>query len=274
MSVPGSVQRGLQAARHPVSAARHRSRRRVDAFTVSVDEARRRLDRPGALGQLFLEHEGRLVSKWLGYLEVYERHLAPCRAGFPLPDGTTRPLRLLEIGVAQGGSLQLWRRYFGPDATIFGVDVDPRCARFDGPEAAVRIGSQAEPGFLRGVVAEMGGVDVVIDDGSHRVGDQRRSFDTLFPLLSDGGVYLVEDLHTSYWAAEYGGGYRRPGTFVELAKGLVDGMHAWYYGRPRPRRRRWAKTDVRSICFYDSMVVVEKADHGRPARVNVGSPEF
>lgn len=264
----------LQAVRHPVAAARHRTRRRVDAFTVSADEAKELLSQPGELGRLFLEHRSRLVSKWTGYLDVYERYLAPYRAGFSPPQGPRRPLHLLEIGVSQGGSLQLWRKYLGPEATIFGVDVDPRCAQFDGAEGRVRIGSQSDAGFLRTVVEEMGGVDVVIDDGSHRVKDQRKSFDTLFPLLTLGGTYIVEDLHTSYWPAEYGGGYRRPGTFIELSKSLVDDMHAWYYRWPRLRRRPWAKTDVRSVCFYDSMVVIEKQRRGHPGRLNVGDPVF
>ena len=270
----GETYRRLRALRHPVSAARRRARRRIDAFDISLEEARRRVEEPGELTRLFLDHEGSLLSKWIGYLDVYERHLSPYRAGFPLPGGRRRPLRLLEIGVSHGGSLELWRRYLGDDAVIFGVDVDPRCTKFDGTAGQVRIGSQSDRAFLRGVVAEMGGVDVVLDDGSHRAKDQEASFDTLFPLLSSGGMYLVEDLHTSYWAAEYGGGYRRPGTFVELAKGLVDGMHGWYYRWPRPARRAWAQEQITGICFYDSIVVIAKADRGRPGRVNVGTPAF
>jgi len=266
----GVLQRAAHVARRPMQSARYRSRRRVDRFTMAPDVAALQAPR-GDLTDLFFAHDGRLLTKWVHYLGVYERHLDPFRSGFPV-DGGTRPLRLLEIGVLQGGSMQLWRKYLGPDAVIFGVDVDPRCAGFDGTEGRVRIGSQADQGFLRAVVEEMGGVDVVIDDGSHRAKDQRLSFDALFPLLSFGGLYIAEDTHTSYWPWEYSGGLRRPGTFVEVAKGLVDGMHAWYYGWPHSRRNRWAKTEISAVSFYDSMVVIEKNRRQAPGMVNVGTP--
>jgi hypothetical protein len=228
----------------------------------------------GPLADLFFAHDGRLIHKWVHYLEIYERHLGAYRDGFPLPDGTRRPLRLLEIGVSQGGSLQLWRKYFGPEATIFGIDVDPRCAALDNPETRVRIGSQADSAFLATVIDEMGGVDVVIDDGSHRARHQRASFDALFPRLSFGGLYLAEDLHTSYWAFEFAGGYRRPGTFIEVSKGLVDGMHSWYHRWPISHRARRAKTEIFSVCFYDSIVVIEKRHRDQPVVVKVGRPSF
>ena len=98
---------------------------------------------------------------------------------------------MLEIGVAQGGSLALWRKFLGDEAVIFGIDIDPKCAAFDGSGGRVRIGSQDDPKFLRDVAAEMKGIDVVLDDGSHIGRHQRASFDVLFPLLSDGGIYIM-----------------------------------------------------------------------------------
>lgn len=245
--------------------------KRMDAFTVGVPEARR-LAPAGELSDLFFAHDGRLVHKWVHYLDVYERYLGPLRAGFPLADGTTRPLRLLEIGVSHGGSLELWRKYLGPEAIIFGVDVDKRCAELNGVAGQVRIGSQADGAFLASVVEEMGGVDVVIDDGSHRASHLRTSYDVLFPLLSFGGFYLAEDLQTAYWMLNYDGGYRRPGTFIEVAKSLVDGMHGWYHRFPMSARAKRAQSEVGAVCFYDSIVVIEKRHHSRPAVVKVGHP--
>lgn len=250
-----------------------RLKRRVPDSTFQVDPTTALAQAtPGPLTDLFFAHDGRLIHKWVHYLEIYERHLAPYRDGFPLPDGTRRPLRLLEIGVSQGGSLQLWRKYFGPEAVIFGIDVDERCAALDEPETRVRIGSQADSAFLNSVVAEMGGVDVVIDDGSHRAPHQRASFDVLFPSLSFGGLYIAEDLHTAYWALDFSGGYRRPGTFIEVSKSLVDGMHAWYHRWPISRRARRAQSEIFSVCFYDSVVVIEKRRRERPTVVKVGRP--
>lgn len=158
----------------------------------------------GGFADLFFEHDGRLVQKYVHYLPIYEKYFAGRRG---------QPVRFLEIGVAQGGSLQLWRKYFGANAVIFGVDIVKQCRTVADPDVQVRIGSQRDPLFLKAVVEEMGGVDIVVDDGSHQASDQRITFETLFPLLSDGGVYIVEDLHTAYWFS-YGGGLRRTGTFV------------------------------------------------------------
>lgn len=158
----------------------------------------------GDFADLFFEHDGRLVQKYVHYLSIYEKYFAAHRGN---------PVRFLEIGVDQGGSLQLWRKYFGPKAVIFGIDIVEQCRTVADADVRVRIGSQRDPLFLRAVVEEMGGVDIIVDDGSHQASDQRITFKTLFPLLSDGGVYIVEDLHTAYWFS-YGGGLRRTGTFV------------------------------------------------------------
>lgn len=223
---------------------------------------------PGEFGRLLADHDGRHVYKWVHYLPIYDELFSPFRHGMPGTD-PTRPVRILEIGVLNGGSLQLWRRYFGPDATIFGIDINPDCAKLDTPENPVRIGSQADPAFLRSVVAEMGGVDVVLDDGSHVAAHQRASFDTLFPLLSQGGVYVVEDTVTSYWAS-YGGGYRRPGTIVEVAKGMIDGLSKWGYRMPVGRRARLASEEISSITFYDSIIAFRKQTRVRPSTRRIG----
>ena len=89
------------------------------------------------------------------------------------------------------------RKYFGNSATIFGIDIDLGCLKFNGVDGEVRSGSQSDPAFLRSVVAEMGGVDIVLGDGSHVQSDIRDSFHTLYPLLNEDGLYMLEDLHTA-----------------------------------------------------------------------------
>ncbi|MEQ1611239.1 MAG: CmcI family methyltransferase [Hyphomicrobiaceae bacterium] len=221
------------------------------------------------LERLFWTHEGRLVHKWPHYLPIHQRYLEPFKQGFATANGNRRPVRLLEIGVSHGGSLELWRRFLGPQAIVFGIDIDPRCRALDQPDLPVRVGSQADAEFLSAVVREMGGVDVVIDDGSHIAQHQKASLDALFPLLSEGGLYIVEDTQTSYWR-QWEGGFRRPGTFIELAKTLVDDMHAWYHaGRvDRPS----AKTEVSAVSFHDGIVVIEKRQRAVPVHVMLGKP--
>jgi hypothetical protein len=212
---------------------------------------------PGRFADLYTHHQGRTARKWIHYFAIYDQLLRHVVDGFELPDGSRRPLHFLEIGVDRGGSLEIWREYFGPEAIIFGVDINPNCQIEDRDDLQVRIGSQSDPAFMRSVIREMGGVDVIVDDGSHVAKDQRRSFDTLFPLLSENGLYIIEDTHTAYHLY-YGGGFRRTGSIIEVGKGMVDGLHSAYFRAPLGRRARLASSDVASIQFFDSIIAFEK----------------
>lgn len=213
---------------------------------------------PTRMEDLFWTHEGPLVDKWLHYLPLYERYVAPWR---------DRPVRLLEIGVFKGGSLKLWRDFLGPQAVIYGIDINPECAALDGLHGQVRIGSQTDAAFLLQVVKEMGGVDIVLDDGSHVSQHMHASLDVLYPLLPDGGLYIVEDTHACYWNA-YGGGYRRKGSFLETVKTMIDDMHHWYH--TQGERVLATAGHLGALHVHDSVVVLEKAAVKSPRRTQRG----
>jgi hypothetical protein len=151
------------------------------------------------LEEYFRNNDGRLIHKWMHYFDVYHRHFERFR---------NQPVVVVEFGVSQGGSLEMWRNYFGDQATIYGIDIDERCAALDGPGTHVLIGDQEDREFLRSVGERTGPIDVLIEDGGHTMGQQLATFAEMYPLVKEGGVFLIEDLHTSYWE-EYGGGYRR-----------------------------------------------------------------
>lgn len=211
------------------------------------------------MARLFYSHRGRVVHKWTHYLDRYEQHFARYKGA---------SFGMLEIGVSEGGSLEMWRQYFGADARIMGVDIDPACAeRVEAPNL-VRIGSQDDPDFLLACAAELGApLDIVLDDGSHVGQHQWTSFRTLFPLVEDGGLYVIEDLHTSYWA-DYGGGASEPTSGVGLVRALIDDMHAWYHESPELTP---AKESIAGIHVYDSMVFIEKSRRERPGHIEVGA---
>ena len=203
------------------------------------------------LWQDFLTNRGKVIHKWEHYFPVYERHFAPWRG---------RTLTFLEIGVARGGSLQMWRRYFGPLAQVVGIDIDPKCKAHEEDGIAVRIGDQSDPAFLARVVEEFGIPDVVLDDGSHQMAHIQASFEFLYPKLPKNGVYMVEDLHCAYWP-RFGGGVDEPASFINIAKSLVDKLNADHAeGAVAPDA---FTRETLSIAFYDSMVVLEK---GAPVR--------
>ncbi|MHA6263998.1 class I SAM-dependent methyltransferase [Arenibacterium sp. CAU 1754] len=212
----------------------------------------------GDLLRLFAENKGVVVHKWHHYIPIYERYFAPFR-------GTD--VRFLEIGVNKGGSLQMWRKYFGKDATLFGIDINKECAQFDGQAGQVRIGSQADPEFLDKVVEEMGGVDVILDDGSHRMPHVRASFEHLYPKLAENGIYMIEDLHTAY-LPKFGGGYRSSDNFFRFARELVDDMHHWYH--KKGMRHPELGAHVAGLHIHDSIAVIDKQPVYRPVHSRVG----
>ena len=103
------------------------------------------------------------------------------------------PIVLIEIGVGDGGSLKMWNDYF-TRARVFGIDIDPQCAKSD----TVFIGNQADERFLENVLSQTDQPTVVIDDGSHVAQEQIASFGYLMPRIKPGGLYFVEDTHTFY----------------------------------------------------------------------------
>ena len=223
-----------------------------------VGDVRQKYGFDGDIVSIFAGNTGPVVDKWHHYLPLYDRYFGPFRG---------KPLRFLEIGVFKGGSLRMWREFFGPQATIFGIDIDPGCRDMGGDVAEVRIGSQDDGAFLCEVVEEMGGVDIVLDDGSHTMSHLRSTLGTLLPLLSDGGVYAIEDLHTAYMPA-FGGGYRRPANFFNEVRAMIDDMHHWYHRRPVHDPVRAGM--VAGLHVHDSILFIDKAQTHPPVRSQVG----
>ena len=213
----------------------------------------------GPCAEIFFANKGPIIHKWLHYFAIYDKVLAPYVGS---------KVKMLEIGVSKGGSLGLWRKFLGREAVIFGVDIDPTCAAHDGEFANVRIGSQDDPQFLRSVVTEMGGIDVVLDDGSHVASHQRASFEVLFPLLSEGGLYIIEDMHTAYWP-RFEGGLKRQGTAVEFLKDKIDTIYEHYFEKGLNNDR--SMSDIESIQFFDSIAVVSKKKQRQRFHVMVPS---
>jgi len=181
-----------------------------------------------------------------GYVPGYVDHLGPRR---------WRIQRLLEIGVGgyssrhPGGSLRVWRDYL-PRATIVGLDISDKDVRL-GPRVRFVQGDQCDPATLDRAVAALGGPpDVVIDDGSHLDDHAAVSFRHLFPNMATGALYVIEDLHTSYWP-HYGGGWPAPDeSAIGLIRSLTDDVQAadpvfaWLPELPRPVGDRFAVAAV------------------------------
>lgn len=229
-----------------------------------------------------------LMDKWHHYFSIYHKYfdnvVVDAERG-RLPVGGVegvgsepRAVRMLEIGVFKGGSLDMWRNYLGADAQLVGLDIDPATKGFERPpNTVVVVGDQTNATLLREVAARYGPFDIVLDDGGHTSQQQIASFNALFPLLNPGGVYAVEDICTSYWPEEcFGsGGLHKPSTFVEFAKGLADETNIFYWHPPQlvltaSPHAAW----IDSLHFHDNVVVFDKRRRPkyRPAHTQRGGP--
>jgi hypothetical protein len=143
---------------------------------------------PGGRLQEFFAHrvDGPGIWKWQHYFDIYERHCAKF---------VGRPMHLLEVGVYSGGSLEMWRHYFGAQCQITGVDIEPAVQAYTGDGVRILVGDQGDPSFWRSVLPTLPRIDVVVDDGGHLPHQQIVTLEELLPHLNPGGVYICEDIH-------------------------------------------------------------------------------
>jgi hypothetical protein len=180
-------------------------------------------------------------TKYDSYFTVYDRLFSPYRG---------RPIVFVEVGVLSGGSLFMWRGYFGDKARIIGVDLNPDATKWREHGFEIHIGDQSRESFWSNFFAAVGPVDIMIDDGGHRNHQQIVTTACALPHINDGGLLLVEDVHTSYMR-KFGNPSRR--SFIGYCKDAVDSINARSpYGRGQLAALRKV---VHSIEFFESIVV-------------------
>jgi len=205
------------------------------------------------LEKYFLNNNKRLLHKWFHYFEIYDRYFSKFR---------NKEVSILEIGIDNGGSLQMWKDYFGPKAKIYGVDILKECKQFEEDQITVLIGSQEDENFWDTVKILLPKFDIIIDDGGHTMNQQIKTYECMYPHLNEGGIYLCEDNHTSYMDPNYwGGGYKNPNSFIEYSKNFIDYIHSWY-NLEMPNNNE--TKSIYGIHYYDSILVLEKREITKP----------
>jgi O-antigen biosynthesis protein len=217
------------------------------------------------LKDLFREHTGKVSDKWSSYLETYNRLFFEFRE---------KEIKLLEIGIQNGGSLEIWSKYFLNAKKIIGCDINPDCGKltFDSSLFAVIVGDATTSATHSAISEICEEFNIIIDDGSHSSGDIIKSFCHYFPMLGDKGVFIVEDLHCSYWS-QFEGGLFYPFSSISFFKRLADIINYEHWGVSKSRidilRNIWGRygcvgsaealTHIHSIEFINSMCVIRKA---------------
>lgn len=204
------------------------------------------------LKEYFENNTGNSIHKWNYYFDIYEKHFSRF---------VGKKILMFEIGVDQGGSIKMWKDYFGKDAVIVGIDILENCKKYENKNENifVEIGNQSDEIFLQNLIDKYGIPDIVLDDGSHKMEDLVNTFNYLYDKVSFNGVYMAEDLLTCYLGG-YGGGINQAGTFIEFAKEKIDKLNT---GSLMSYLNRLDEIDVfakvtQSINIYDGIIAFEK----------------
>lgn len=212
----------------------------------------------------YARHEGKVSDKWTLYLSIYESLFSTRRLA---------PLALLEIGIQNGGSLEIYSKYFQNAKLFLGCDINPDCAklRYEDERIRVIVGDANSAEAYGQIVGHCDAYDVIIDDGSHKSSDIVHSFARYFGHLNIGGIYIVEDLSCSYWM-EYEGGLYDPLSSMAFLKSLADVVNHEHWGNGYRRSdclRSFAQrygcefleedlAAIHSVEFFNSFCVIRK----------------
>lgn len=220
---------------------------------------------PQSFREAFESQKGRTSDKWDSYLTVYDGAFAPYR---------TQRISLLEIGIQNGGSLEVHARYFANHQLIVGCDIHPRCASLvypDHDKIRVVVGDANALETRTKIASLSADFDIIIDDGSHKSNDIILSFLNYFPRLKPGGLFVVEDLHASYWQG-YDGGVFHPQSSLAFLKNLTDLVNLEHWGVPltpqqylAARHPQYASSinacdfsGIGSVHFFNSICLITK----------------
>jgi len=216
------------------------------------------------LVELYRSHSGKVSDKWSSYLPVYEEKFAPMRE---------RKVRLLEIGIQNGGSLEIYSRYFPVFESLVGCDINPDCEKlhYQDPRIRVVVGDANTDEIEKRILDISDAFDIILDDGSHVSADIIRTFARYWKHVRPGGIFIAEDLHCSYWQ-DYGGGLYDPLSSISFFKALADIIHEEHWGvrgGPGQRLEKFARfyglafddeelQKVHAVEFFNSQCVIRK----------------
>ena len=184
-----------------------------------------------------------------GFIQLYEKYFTPLRDS---------KINILEIGVDNGDSLRIWREFFSK-ANICGIDIDKKNFKINNTK--ILQGDQSDLNFLKSLVSEYKKFDIIIDDGSHQAKHIIASFNYLFNYLSDNGLYVIEDLQTSY-IPRYGGSrinLKKKKSSMNFIKSLTDSINYEKNNRPFFKKNKFDGL-IKSINFHQNIVFIYKGE--------------
>jgi hypothetical protein len=188
---------------------------------------------------LFNSSKNRSI-KWKKYFPIYEKLFEKYR---------NKEVTFVEIGVLDGGSLEIWKKYFGAKSRIIGIDNNPQCKKLEDKDCEIYIGSQSDPLFWNNFYKQIGNIDIILDDGGHTNDQQIISLIESIKYINDGGLHVVEDVHSSY-QKHYGNPYKY--SFINFSKKTIDDINSTF---PNIKNFNYSlNKKIYSVEFFESIV--------------------
>jgi hypothetical protein len=180
--------------------------------------------------------KSRHAYKGLSYLDIYDRHFNSIRHDVKC---------FVEIGVLNGASVKMWSEYF-PNATIYGIDINPRCKQYETDRVKILIGDQNDDNFLQQLQDELPPIDILLDDGSHITSHQIKTFEYLNSKVTKNGFFVVEDLRNSY------DDYNKDYNLREIWPGMALNKEDDDLKNYRADFNNWCFDMIKKLDFHDS----------------------
>ena len=184
-----------------------------------------------------------------GFIQLYEKYFSSFK---------DKKINILEIGIENGDSLRIWREFF-PNANICGIDILKKEFKIDNVD--IHEGDQSDHKFLKTIIEKYKNFDIVIDDGSHQAKHIISSFQFLFPYINENGIYVIEDLQTSYFP-RYGGSrinLNKKKSSMNFVKSLTDSINYEKNNRPFFKKSIFDGL-VKSINFHQNIAFIYKGE--------------
>lgn len=190
----------------------------------------------------FFKRSKYFSSKHKNYFEIYDNLFSKYR---------NKKIIFVEIGIFSGGSLFMWQKFFGKKAKIIGIEFNPLAKRFEKYGFNIEIGDQSSDDFWKKFYSKYGKVDIVLDDGGHTNYQQIITANHCIPNIKNGGMHIVEDVHTSYMKKKWYNPSRY--SFINYSKKLVDDINSRF---PGLKQQKFSlKRYIYSIQYFESITV-------------------
>ena len=181
--------------------------------------------------------------KWNNYFNIYENLISKYK---------NKKITLVEIGVGDGGSLFMWRSFFGNKCRVIGIELNPEAKKLKKNGFEIYIGDQSDKKFWKKFYKKVGKIDLLIDDGGHTNIQQITTLVESFKNIRDGGMIIIEDTHTSFMKKK---GFGNPSKYslINFSSSIIENLH-----RRNPnliKKMNDFSKKIHSIEYFDSIVV-------------------